>query len=73
MVQTFSSNRPYQPLDVSVLPGGLRRREDFSNTQPVCGFAKSLSVAPIPIPQQETGRAVPGKIATPAENYSRYS
>jgi hypothetical protein len=58
MVQAFPPNRPYQPLDVSILPGRLRCSQNFLNTKPICGFTKSLAVAPISIPQQVTRSTV---------------
>src|ERR1022692_4314468 len=54
MIQALATDRADQPLDVGVLPRGLRCRENFPNAQPVCRFTKSLSIAPIPIPQQAT-------------------
>jgi hypothetical protein len=59
VIQTLSTNRSDQPLDVGVLPGRLRGRENFPNAEPLRGFVESLSVASIPIPQQLTWRAVP--------------
>lgn len=61
MIQALPPNRPYRPLDVSVLPGRLRCSQDFLNTKPIRSFTKSLAVAPIPIPQQIVWGAVPGK------------
>lgn len=61
MVQTLATDRSDQPLDVGVLPRGLRRRENFPKAQPVCRFTKLLSVASISISQQVARGAVPRK------------
>ena len=61
VIQTFPTNRADQSLNVGVLPGRLRCRENFTNAQPACCLVKFLSVAPIPIAKQVMGGAVPRK------------
>jgi len=60
VIQAFLTNRADQSLNVGVLPGRLRCRENFTNAQPCC-LVKCLSVAPVPIAQQVMGSAVPRK------------
>src|SRR6516165_1352314 len=61
VIQAFPTNRTDQSLNVGVLPGRLRCRENFTNAQPACCLVKFLSVAPIPIAKQVMGGAVPRK------------
>jgi len=61
VIQAFPTNRTDQSLNVGVLPGRLRCRENFTNAQPAGCLLKFLSVAPIPITQQVTRSAVPRK------------
>ena len=49
MIPTLTPNRADQALDVGILPGRLRRSENFSNAQSIRRFTKLLSVASIPI------------------------
>ena len=61
MIQAFPTNRADQSLNVGVLSGRLRRRENLTNAQPVRRLVKFLSVVPIPIAQQVMWGAVPRK------------
>ena len=61
VIQAFPTNRADQSLNVGVLPGRLRCRENLTNAQPACCLAKFPSVAPIAIARQVMRGAVPRK------------
>jgi len=61
VIQAFPTNRADQSLNLGVLPGRLRCRENLTNAQPACCLVKFLSVTPIPIAQQVMRGAVPRK------------
>jgi hypothetical protein len=61
VVHALPPNRSDQPLNVRILPGGLRSGEDFANAQPLCRFVELPSIDAITVAQQIARRAVPGE------------
>jgi hypothetical protein len=55
MLQALASHRADEPLDKRVLPGAVRRREDFSDPHPLHSLPKLLAVDGVAI-AQEIGR-----------------
>lgn len=59
VIQTLTSNRTDQPLHIRVLPKGLRRTQNFSDTEPSGCFRELLSIAFIPVTHEKPRSAVP--------------
>ena len=55
MLQALASHRADEPLDEGVLPGAVRRREDFTDPHPLDSLPKPLAVDGVAI-AQEIGR-----------------
>jgi hypothetical protein len=49
VIQTLAPNRTYQALRERVLPGAVRRREDFADPHPLHSVAKLLPLHPVTI------------------------
>ena len=49
VIQTLPTNRADQPLDVGILPRGLRRGEDLLDSKPLYCLRKLLAVASVAV------------------------
>src|SRR5881397_838567 len=55
VVQTFVPDRPYDSLNVGVLPGGLRSGDDLLDPQPRHSASKPVAVDGVTISEQISG------------------
>ena len=59
VVKAVTADGTDQAFNVSVLPRGLRGRENFVNADPVCRLMEQLAVTPVSIVKQVPRRTVP--------------
>src|SRR2546427_8750890 len=59
VVKAVTADGTDQALNVSVLPRGLRGRENFVNADPVCRLVEQVSVTSVSIMKQVPRRTVP--------------
>ena len=58
VMETLSADRAYEPLTIRILPGRLRRTNDFLDTHVIDALAKELTVDAIAISDQKSGRCI---------------
>ena len=58
VMETLSADRAYESLTIGILPGRLRRANDFLDTHVLDALAEELTVDAIAISDQQSGRRI---------------